>query len=188
MRSVRSPAQTGTCHRQAISQITPQRVADNATLCIGRKGIAQPFEAVSFEQDAIETAVTIWLADQVVTGSKDDAPLFSRRDTARRAAKVGTAALAHLDKDEHLAVAADQVDFAASYPEIARLDAQSLAHQIARSRVFGFAATGGGGIVGFCPHPENNGLHDRRISRIVCRPDPAREPGRPDPARRRGSA
>src|SRR5574343_20866 len=83
MRSVRSPAQTGTCHRQAISQITPQRVAANATLCIGRKGIAQPFEAVSFEQDAIEAAVTIRLADQVVTGSKDDAPLFSRRDTAR---------------------------------------------------------------------------------------------------------
>ena len=87
-------------------------------------------------------------------GGKDDAPLLARRDAGRRAAEIAAAALAHLDENQPLAVAADQVDLAAAHPEIARHDAQALALQMARRPVFGFAAAGGGGIVGFCSHAQ----------------------------------
>ena len=87
-------------------------------------------------------------------GGEDDAPLLARRDAGRRAAEIAAAALAHLDENQPLAVAADQVDLAAAHPEIARHDAQALALQMARRPVFGFAAAGGGGIVGFCSHAQ----------------------------------
>ena len=87
-------------------------------------------------------------------GGEDDAPLLGRRDAGRRAAEIAAAALAHLDENQPLAVAADQVDLAAAHPEIARHDAQALALQMARRPVFGFAAAGGGGIVGFCSHAQ----------------------------------
>ena len=87
-------------------------------------------------------------------GGEDDAPLLARRDAGRRPAEIAPAALADLDEDQYLAVAADQVDLAAAHPEIARHDAQAMAPQMVSRPVFGFAAAGGGGIVGFCSHAQ----------------------------------
>lgn len=85
-------------------------------------------------------------------GGEDDAPLLARRDAGRCPAEIAAAALAHLDKDQYLPIPADQVDFASPDPEIARHDTQAMARQMTGSPLFGFAAAGGGGIVGFCSH------------------------------------
>ncbi len=87
-------------------------------------------------------------------GGEDDAPLLGRRDAGRRAAEIAAAAQAHLDENQCLAVAADQVDLATAHPEITHHDAQAVALQMACRPVFGFAAAGGGGIVGFCSHAQ----------------------------------
>ena len=54
-----------------------------------------------------------------MAGGEHDASLLDGRDAGPGPAEIGPAALAHLDEDERLAVAADEVDLAAADSEIA---------------------------------------------------------------------
>lgn len=71
------------------------------------------------EQDAVEAAVALGLAGEVMPGRQNDAPLLAGGDAGTGAAEIAAAAQADFDKDQCRTVAADQVDFAAANPEIA---------------------------------------------------------------------
>src|SRR6185369_10935585 len=155
--------------------------SQQARLIVSSKRISDPFQLVAVDQYAVETAVAIRLAGQVVACGEHDAPPLVRRDARCGATEIGAAALPDLDEDQGLAVAANQVDLAAADAEIALDQAQAAAFEMTCRQRLGFAAARGGGIVGLCsPHQKN----DRRIRCIVCRPDAARKHGRPYPARR----
>lgn len=132
-----------------------------------------PFELIAVDQDAIEAAVAIGFAEQVVLGGQHNAAALAGGDARPGAAEVAATSLADFNKNQCLAVAANQVDLAATDSKIARNYLLTAGFQITRRPLFGFAAARGGGIVGLCLHVDNN---DGRIRRIVCRPDTAREP------------
>ena len=83
---------------------------------------------------------------------EDDAPALACGDAGRGAAEIAAAAQAHLDENQGLAVAADEVDLAAADAEIALHDALTATFQILRRPRLSFAAACRGGIVGFCLH------------------------------------
>ncbi len=106
------------------------------------------------DQHAVEATVASGFAGQVVLSGEDDAPALGRRDARPGAAEVAAAALADFDENQRLAVAADQVDLAAANSEITQNNALTVAFEVFRSPIFGFAAARRGGIVALCLHTE----------------------------------
>jgi len=107
---------------------------------------------LAVDQHAVEAAVAIRLAGQVMSRRENDAPAFASGDAGGGATEIGAAAQAHLDENQRPASAADQVDLAATDAEIALDDAQAAAFQMACRPFLGFAAARRGGIVGLCLH------------------------------------
>ena len=100
--------------------------SQNARLSVSRKRIAYPFKTLFIqliEQHAVEAAVAFRLANKVVTGSENDAALFGACNARSGASEITMAAQPDFDKDQGLAVTADQVDFATTNAEIACHDA-----------------------------------------------------------------
>ena len=89
---------------------------------VSRKRIFDPFQAAdiqSIQQNTIETAIAIRLAEQIVLRREDDPSLLGQRDTCPGPAEISAAAQANLDEHQRLAIAANQVDLAAANTEIA---------------------------------------------------------------------
>src|SRR5664279_2733232 len=95
-------------------------VSQKARLIVSRKRIFDPFELLAIDQHAVETAVAIPLADQVMLGGEDDPAALAGRDARSGATEIAAAALADFDENQHLAIAANEVDLAAADSEIPR--------------------------------------------------------------------
>ena len=151
-----------------------------AKLIVSSKRIADPLKSVAVDEHAVKAAVAFRFARQIVPRGEDDALALDRGDARSGVAEIAPAAQPDLDEDQRPAIPADQVDLAAAHPEIALDDALTATLQVTRRPFLGFAAARRGGIVGLCLHAC---IDDGRIRRIVCRPDPAREPRGSDPPR-----
>src|SRR5512139_1043527 len=80
------------------------------------KGILDPLNAMAIHrlhQDGVETAGgDMGQCGQIMPGAAQQLALLACVNTGGRTAKVGIAAQAHLNKNQHILVLADQVDLA----------------------------------------------------------------------------
>ncbi len=83
---------------------------------------------------------------------ENDATALGGGDAGASAAKVIAAAQADFDKNQRLAIAANQVNFTAAHQKITLQNALTVTLQIACRQRFSFAPARGGGIVGFYLH------------------------------------
>jgi len=73
-----------------------------ARLIVNSKRIADPFESLAVDEHAIEAAVALRLASDVMPCGEDDAPALSGVDAGCGAAEITTRALAYLDENQGL--------------------------------------------------------------------------------------
>ena len=118
-------------------------------------------------------------ARQPEAGGPTQSGALGRRDTGRRAAEAGVAALTHLNEGQRAAVEHDQVDLASLAGHVAGDDAAAPGLQVARRCGLGSvghdlptAAAGAHNATALFPQPPADEIQSLQHAVIVCGGDP----------------